>query len=91
MQWRELMGERNSIRALLKNYELPNLVRALIGLILLRQPWPRKLGQLRNLLWNLRMLPDTLRQRRRIARRRVRSDRDLACLIVKSKHVPITL
>jgi len=91
LMWRELMGERNNMRALLKNYQFPNLARALAGLLLLPQPRPRKMAQLRNLLWNLRVLPDTLRQRRRIARLRVRSDRDLAHLIVKSKHVPITL
>ena len=91
MLWRELMGERHNIRALLKNYQFPNLVRALTGLILLPQPWSRKLGQLRNLLWNLRVLPGTLRERRRIARRRVRNDQDLAHLIVESKDVPITL
>ncbi len=51
----------------------------------------RKLGQLRNLLWNLWVLPGTLRERRRIARRRVRNDQDLAHLIVESKDVPITL
>ena len=91
MLWRELMGERHNIRALLKNYQFPNLVRALAGLIFLPQPFSRKLGQLRNLLWNLWVLPDTLRERRRIAQRRVRNDRDLAHLIVKSKNVPITL
>ena len=91
MLWRELMGERHNIRALIKNYQFVNLVRALAGLILLPQPWSRKLGQLRNLLWNLWVLPDTLRERHRISRRRVRNDRDLAHLIVKSKDVPITL
>ncbi len=60
-------------------------------LILLPQPWSRKMGQLRNVFWNLRVLPDTLRERRRISRRRVRSDQDLAYLIVESKDVPITL
>ena len=66
MLWRELMGERHNIRALLKNYQFPNLVRALTGLVLLPQPWSRKLGQLRNLLWDLWVLPDTLRERRRL-------------------------
>ncbi len=91
MRWRELMGERHNIRSLLKNYQLPGLLRALVRLILLPQPWSRKMGQLRNVFWNLRVLPDTLRERRRISRRRVRSDQDLAYLIVESKDVPITL
>ena len=67
------------------------ILAVLVGLILLPQPWSRKLGQLRNLLWNLWVLPDTLRERHRISRRRVRNDQDLAHLIVKSKDVPITL
>ncbi len=89
--WRELMGERHNIRALIKNYELPQLARALAALLLLRQPPRRKARQLYNFLWNLARLPDTLRRRRDVQRRRVRSDRDLQRLIVESKHVPIRL
>ncbi len=89
--WRELMGERHNIRALIKNYEFPNLVRALAELLFLPQAPRRKVHQLSNFLWNLAKLPDTLRRRRRVQRRRVRSDRDLGGLIVESKHVPIRL
>jgi GT2 family glycosyltransferase len=91
LQWRELIGERNNIRALAKNYEARNLRRALVGLVRLRQRPRRKLGQIRNFAWNLWRLSDTLAQRRRIQRRRVRSDSELAHLIVQSPNVPIRL
>ncbi len=91
MRWRESLGERNNIRALIKNYESKNLTRALAGLLGLRQPLPRKAVQLKNLLWNLAVAPDTLRRRRWIQKNRVRSDRDLKALIVESNDVPIRL
>lgn len=87
--WRELMGERHNMRSLIKNYQFGNLVRALKDLLLLPQPPRRKLGQLKNLLWNLWALPDTLAHRRRVQSRRRRDDRDLQDLIVESKHVPV--
>lgn len=91
LAWRELIGERNNIRALIKNYEMPNLRRALFHLLRLGQPGRRKLAQLRNFAWNLRRLPDTLSHRRRIQRQRVRSDAQIAHLIVQSPRVPIRL
>ena len=91
MQWRELMGERHNIRTLLKNYQLPNLIPALIRLILLPQPWRRKIYQFQNFLWNFWLLPNTLQARRQIMRKRIRNDQDLSHLIVESKDVPITL
>jgi GT2 family glycosyltransferase len=91
MMWREVLGERNAIRSLIKNYERPTLLRALRHLLLLGQRWPRKLAQLRNLLWNLAFLPETLEQRSMVQKRRMRSDRDLQPLIVQSKHVPVRL
>lgn len=91
MRWRELLGERNNIRCLLKNYELHNAVSAIARLILLSQPAKRKVGQLKNLFWNLAHLPETLRLRHDIQSRRVRSDSDLEHLIVKSNHVPVRL
>jgi len=89
--WRELTGERNNMRALLKNYEIRNLATAIWRLILLRQPARRKAAQLRNFAWNLYRLPETLAERRRIQTRRRRSDADLKHLIVQSPHVPIRL
>ncbi len=87
--WREVLGERNNIRSLLKNYEVRNAVRMVIRLMALRQRWPRKLAQIRNLLWNLVFLPETLRLRRAVQRRRKRRDRELEALILQSPHVPV--
>lgn len=91
MEWRELLGERNNIRALIKNYELTNLRRSLAGLVSLRQRPRRKLLQLRNFAWNLLFLPETLAKRREIQRRRKRPDQEIGRLIVESKDVPIRL
>jgi len=91
MRWRELLGERNNMRSLIKNYELANVLRTVTRMMLLPQPAARKASQLRNLLWNLAFLPSTLQKRRNIQRRRVRSDSDLKGLIVQSNHVPIRL
>jgi len=91
LDWRELIGERNNIRALIKNYEPGNLRRALLHLLRLRQPPARKMAQMRNFAWNLRFLTDTLRQRKRIQRQRVRTDAQIAHLIVQSPNVPIRL
>ncbi|HUV12127.1 MAG TPA: glycosyltransferase family 2 protein [Acidobacteriota bacterium] len=91
MNWREILGERNNIRALIKNYRPSNLIWALWNLFLLRQPIPRKLSQFRNFAWNLWHLPESLRLRRQVQRKRVRSDGDLKALIVQSKDVPIRL
>ena len=87
--WREILGERHNMRSLVKNYEGTNLVRALCGLLALRQPMRRKWAQLGNLAWNLRWLPETLRLRRRIQRGRRVTDGQLKRLIVQSRHVPI--
>ena len=87
--WRELLGERHNIRALLKNYQGRNLVRALGDLLALRQPSRRKWAQLENLVWNLRWLPETLRLRRRVQQERRVTDAQLKRLIVQSRHVPI--
>ncbi len=91
LEWRELIGERNNLRALLKNYEGRNLVRAMARLLALRQPARRKAAQLKNFAWNLYHLPETAGERRRIQKRRQRSDADLQHLIVQSPHVPIRL
>lgn len=87
--WREILGERHNIRALLKNFQGANLVRALRDLVALRQPPRRKWAQLGNLAWNLRWLPETLWLRRRIQKERRVTDAQLKRLIVQSRHVPI--
>jgi GT2 family glycosyltransferase len=89
MNWREVLGERNNIRTLVKNYQASNCFVALRDMLLLRQSTARKLAQLKNFLWNLLWLPETLQRRRFVQSRRVRSDGDLDYLIVQSKDVPV--
>jgi len=89
--WREILGERNNIRSLLKNYSLSRLVSVLPSLLLLPQRPRRKLKQVENLAWNLLKIADTLGHRRKIQRARKRSDQDLDFLIERRKDVPIRL
>ncbi|MBI4446809.1 MAG: glycosyltransferase family 2 protein [Acidobacteria bacterium] len=91
LMWRELLGERHNIRSLLKNYQVRNGWRAIRDLLLLPQSPKRKLAQLRNLLWNLGKLTDTLRQRQWIQSQRTRTDNELRRLIVQSSDVPVRL
>ncbi|MGI8784769.1 MAG: glycosyltransferase family 2 protein [Acidobacteriota bacterium] len=88
---REHIGERHNIRTLIKHYEWKNLRRALWRLLLLPQSPARKWILLKNFGWNLRHLPATLVQRRRIQKLRLHSDREISRLILASDHVPIRL
>lgn len=89
MAWRELIGERNNVRAMIKNYEWGSLRRSLHDLI--RQPRrpERRQEMWKNLRWNLIHLPETLRLRYRIQRSRRVSDAELAHLIDPSPEVPV--
>lgn len=89
MMWRELMGERNNIRSLLKNRELRRLIPLLRELYELPQEPARKELQWGNFLWNLRRLPNTLWHRLRIQWRRRNSDAELERLLLHSEHVPV--
>ena len=91
MLWRELLGERNDMTSLLKNYELGNALRSLYDMVCLRQSPSRKAGQLKNLLWNMTKLPSILKKRRYIQQHRMLSDDEITRLIVQSRHVPIRL
>lgn len=91
LRWRETQGERNNMRSLIKNYEARNVQRAIQTLLTLRQPPLRKVAQLRNFLWNLFWLPDTLKERRRVQSTRQRSDQELERLILQTDHVPFRL
>ncbi len=91
MLWRELIGERNNLRSLLKNYQLYNLPRVLLQTLLLPYKPRRKWQQIRGMLWNLSCLGDTLRQRRRIQRLRRKRDAELRYLIVQMRDVPFRL
>ena len=91
MLWRELLGERNDMTSLLKNYEPLHALSALAEMMSLKQKPSRKSGQLKNLLWNLMKLPSTLKKRRYIQKHRKLTDDEVTRLIVQSRHVPIRL
>ena len=91
LEWRERLGERNNIRSMLKNYEGANVLRALRGLLLLRQAPRRKLVLIRNLAWNLSVLSETLRLRRSVQESRIRSDEEMSRLIEQRSDVPIRI
>jgi len=89
MARREHIGERNNIRALIKHYEWRNLLRALYRLLAQRQSPQRKWVLLRNMAWNVRQLPDTLRLRRRIQRFRKVTDQEMQRLFCPGVKVPV--
>lgn len=91
MDWRELIGERNSIRSMAKNYEFRNLIDSLSDLMRVPQNPERKRLQRKNLRWNIWKLPDTLLRRIRIQMRRKRSDAEIQHLIDPSPEVPIDI
>ena len=91
LDWREIIGERNLIRSLIKNYELSHLLPALWQIARLPQLKGRKRAQRKNFLWNLLLLPDTLAFRARVQRKRRRKDGELAYLLSDVPHVPVDL
>ncbi len=91
MSWREGIGERNSLRSILKNVEAHQLPGILWELLRLPYGPRRKWRQLLAFLWNLIHLPETLRLRRSIQKRRRRRDRELRYLVVQLRDVPLRL
>ena len=88
---REYIGERNNIRSLIKHYELPNLARALASLLRMGQSPGRKWILLRNFAWNIRNLPRSLAERKKVQSTRVARDRELSRLIDPRTRVPLVL
>lgn len=91
MMWRELLGERNDMTSILKNYEPLHALLAIAEMLSLMQKPSRKAGQVKNFLWNLLQLPSTMKKRRHIQKHRKLTDDEIARLIVQSRHVPIRL
>ena len=89
MTWRELIGERNNVRAMIKNYELPTLIRSLRDLLRQPQKPERRKQMLRNLRWNVLHLPQTSWRRVLVQRRRQRTDSQVAPLIDPRPEVPV--
>jgi GT2 family glycosyltransferase len=76
-RWLANLGMRHNVRSLIKNYEIPTLLRALKG-VLGRWVRSRDIGQALHVIsWNLLHLPGTLARRRWVQKRRRRPDREL--------------
>lgn len=77
LAWRERLGMRHNLRTLLKCYSLFNILRVLKRIA--RVWWVhRAFGQaLSACWWNLLHLPSTVGERRRLQRRKTRSEGDL--------------
>ena len=77
LRWRERLGMRHNVRTLLKCYRFVNLLRSakrIARIWLVHRAW----GQAASTCWwNLVRLPSTLAERRRLQRRKVRSEGDL--------------
>jgi len=89
MTWRELIGERNNVRAMIKNYQTRTLIRSIRDLLRQPQKPERRKQMLRNLRWNVIHLPQTLWHRSFVQRRRRVTDAQLAHLIDPSPEVPV--
>jgi len=77
LDWRANLGMRHNVRSLIKNYETRNLMIALKGIVGRWVRYRSVTQAVAVVAWNLRHLPDTLRQRHWVQRRRVRSDSEL--------------
>jgi len=92
MEFRNRLGLRHAMRSLIKNYEAKTLLKVLplfVSLGIRTTVKKRDLVFLRCLLWNLASLPDTLRERRRIQKRRTVTDKALSSLIWQQIHLPV--
>jgi GT2 family glycosyltransferase len=93
MEFRNSLGLRHAMRSLIKNYEARTLLRTLsmfIALGVRTTVKKRSTEFMKCLLWNIRMLPDTLRERRRIQKQRKTSDRQLSPLIWQQIRLPVS-
>lgn len=92
MEFRNNLGLRHALRSLIKNYEAKTLLKVLPVFMLLGiRTAVRKKDPvfIRCILWNLRALPDTLRERRHTQRSRKVSDQALLPLIWQHIHLPV--
>lgn len=92
MEFRNSLGLRHALRSLLKNYEIGTLLKVLpvfAALGVRTALRGRSLIFLRCVIWNLRVLPDTLKRRRETQRDRRVSDRALSELIWQGIRLPV--
>ena len=85
--WRKFHIEKNIIRTILKNVSLirlPHLILIILSMqileiifLLTRWDWRTAAAILRAIEWNIRYLPDTLKKRREIQRKRTRKESEI--------------
>lgn len=94
MAFRDNLGLRHALRSLIKNYELITLMKVLpvfIALGIRTTIKERSSDFLKCILWNLKMLPDTLKKRKQIQKNRRVKDRDILHLIWQEIKLPVQM
>lgn len=92
MEFRNNLGLRHAMRSLIKNYEIGTLLRALTVFLMLgiRTTIKNKSPEfVKCLLWNLRVLPDSISERRKIQKSRKVSDKELSAFIWQHIRLPV--
>ncbi len=91
MAFRNNLGQRHALRSLIKNYEWITLSRVLplfLVMGLRNSLRGRSLDFLKCLLWNMKNMPDTLKERKKIQRSRTLRDNGLLPLIWQDIPLP---
>jgi GT2 family glycosyltransferase len=92
MVFRNNLGQRHAIRSLLKNYEMTTLVKILplvVALGLRDTLRGRSLSFVRASLWNIKLLPDTIRERVKVQGGRIVGDGFISSLIWRHISLPV--
>lgn len=94
MAFRNDLGQRHALRSLIKNYGFARLSKALpmfLGLGLRNVLRTGSPGFLKCIAWNMKRLPDTLKERKRIQKSRTIRDKELDSLIWQDIRLPFPL
>ncbi|MCX8070257.1 MAG: glycosyltransferase, partial [Thermodesulfovibrionales bacterium] len=71
--FREIYGLQHAMRSLIKNYQLPTLIKTLpLFLLLCIKKYPSDFFKV--VIWNLKVLPSTIKERKKINKNRQNSD-----------------
>lgn len=92
MEFRNYLGLRHALRSMLKNYELPTLMRTLpvfITLGLRTTIKGRSMIFIKSILWNLRFFHNTMKERIHIQKTRKVRDSGLRGLIWQAIRLPV--
>ncbi len=90
--FRNNLGQRHALRSLIKNYEFISLLKVLplfIGLGLKNTLRERSLDFIRSILWNVKVLADTLKKRKGIQKGRKIRDKEFSSLIWQGMRLPV--